>query len=98
MAQRDALALLLQGDLPTIASKLYTKSVISQNALLEALNQTHTASVRTVSLLGVVEAKIRAEPHTFTELVKILESEPSLKSQAIELIKNYLHSEFSIGM
>ena len=77
--------------MPNIASKLYTKSIISQDALAEAMNQTHVASVRTVSLLSVVEAKIKAEPQTFTELVKILESEPTLKSQAEELVKNYLH-------
>ena len=91
-SQRDSLTLLLKSDLPNIASKLYTKSIISQDALAEAMNLTHIASVRTVSLLSVVEAKIEAEPRTFTEFVKILESEPPLVSQAEELMKKY-HGE-----
>ena len=73
-----------------MASKLYTKSIISAVALAEAMNQVHIASVRTVSLLSVVEDKIRAEPHVFTEFVKILESEPTLGSQAKELVAQYL--------
>ena len=44
-----------------------------------------------MSLLNVVEDKIRAEPHVFTEFVKILESEPTLRSQANELVKKYRH-------
>ena len=91
MSQRDDLVLLLQHDLPNIASKLYSKSVISQNALAEAMNHNHIASDRTVSLLSVVEAKIRVEPPTFTEFVKVLESELSLESQAKQLVKSYLH-------
>ena len=61
----------------------------SAAALAEAMNQVHIASVRTVSLLSVVEDKIRAEPCVFTELVQILESEPSLRSQADVLVKIY---------
>ena len=58
------------------------------------MNQVHIASVRTVSLLSVVEDKIRAEPHMFTEFVKILESEPTLRSQANELVKLYRHGMY----
>ena len=93
MTGRDDLVLVLSSNLPNIASKLYSKSIISQDALLEALNPTRVDSVKTVSLLSVVEAKIRAEPHTFTEFVKILESEPSLNSLAKELVKNYLQGQ-----
>ena len=75
--------------MPNIASKLYTKSIIPTAALAEAMNQVHIASVRTVSLLSVVEDKIRAEPHVFTEFVEILESEPTLRSQATELVSKY---------
>ena len=89
--QREALTLLLQSNLPTITTRLYSKSIISSDALLEAVNENHIASVRTVSLLSVVEDKIRAEPHMFTEFVKILESEPTLRSQANELVKKYRH-------
>ena len=85
---------LLQSDLPNIANKLYSKSIISAAALEEAINQVHIASVRTVSLLSVVEDKIRAEPHVFTEFVKILESEPTLRSQANELVTKYCHGMY----
>ena len=93
-SQRDVLTDLLQHNLPNIASKLYTKSIISATALAEAMNQVHVANVRTVSLLSVVEDKIRAEPHVFTEFVKILESEPTLRLQANELVKKYRHGMY----
>ena len=79
-----------------MASKLYTKSIISAAALAESMNQVHIASVRTVSLLSVVEDKIRAEPHVFTEFVKILESEPTLRSQAKELVSMYLQAGIAL--
>ena len=90
-SQRDVLTDLLQHNLPNIASKLYTKSIISMTSLAEAMNQVNIASVRTVSLLSAVENKIRAEPHVFTEFVQILESEPSLVSQAHRLVEEYIH-------
>ena len=89
-SHRDDLAKLLQHNLSHIASKLYTKSIISVATLAEAINQVHTAIVRTVSLLSVVEDKIRAEPHVFTEFVNILESEPTLRSIARSLVREYL--------
>ena len=82
---------LLQSDLSNIANQLYSRSIISKAALEEAMNQNHIASVRTVSLLSVVEDKIRAEPHAFTEFVKILESEGALRSQANQLVQQYHH-------
>ena len=88
------MTLLLQSHLPTITTKLYSESIISSDALLEAVNENHIASVRTVSLLSVVEDKIRAEPHVFTKFVKILESEPTLRSQANELVKKYRHGMY----
>ena len=88
-SQREALKLVLQHNLPSIADKLYSKHIISAATLAEAMNQVHIASVRTVSLLSVVEDKIRAEPHVFTEFIKILESEPTLRSQAKELMTKY---------
>ena len=89
---------LLQSDLSNIANKLYSKSIIAKAALEEAMNHNHIASVRTVSLLSVVEDKIRAEPHVFTEFVKILKSEPTLRSQANELVKQYHHGTYVIIM
>ena len=88
------MTLLLQSHLPTITTKLYSKSIISSDALLEAINENHIASVRTASLLSVVEDKIRAEPHVFTKFVKILESEPTLRSQANGLVKKYRHGMY----
>ena len=89
-SQRNVLVRLVQHDLTSIASKLYTKSIISAAALSEAMNQVHIASVRTVFLLNVVEDKIGAEPHVFTKFVQILESEPTLRSQASRLVEKYL--------
>ena len=91
-SQHVVLTDLLQHKLTYIANRLYSKSIISAAALSEALNQTHTAFNRTVSLLSVVEDKIRAEPHVFTEFVKILESIPTLRLPvpATLLVKNYL--------
>ena len=82
---------MLQNNLTDVANKLYSKSIISQPDLTKATNQVHELIDRTVSLLSVVEDKIRAEPHVFTEFVKILESEPTLRSQANELVKIYRH-------
>ena len=90
-SQCETLTLLLQSNLPTITTKLYSKSIISSDTLREALNENHSAIVRTVSLLSVVEDKIRAEPHVFTKFVKMLESEPTLRSQAKELVEKYIH-------
>ena len=89
-SQRGVLNDLLQHDLSSIASKLFSKSVISAAALAEAKNQNHIASVRTVSLLSVVEDKIRADPNAFTEFVKILKTEPSLEPLAKQLSEDYL--------
>ena len=88
---------LLQSDLSNIANKLYSKSIISAAALAEAINPNHIASVRTVSLLSVVEDKIRAEPHVFTEFVEILESESALRLQAKQLVKKYCHGMYYQG-
>ena len=90
-SQRDVLIKLLQSDLSNIASKLYSKSIISAATLTKTTNQVHEPIDRTVFLLSVVEEKIRAEPHVFTEFVKILESERTLRSQANELVEICLH-------
>ena len=95
--QLEALTLLLQNNLPTMATKLYSKSIISSNAKQEALNPSHTENVRTVSLLSVVENRIKAEPHVFTKFVKILESEPTLRSQAKGLVEKYLKNGMYIS-
>ena len=60
------------------------------------MNQVHIASVRTVSLLNAVEAKIEAEPNVFAEFVSILQSELTLRSQAKKLILEYHSSKYYI--
>lgn len=87
------MALLLESNLPTIVNNLYSKRIISRDVREEAMTQTLPASVRTMSLLNAVEAKITTRSQTFIEFVKILESEPSLTSQATELVKIYLHGK-----
>ena len=94
MSQWDVLTDLLQHNLPNIASKLYAKSIIPRRTLTLVTNQNHEPIDRTVSLLSVVVDKIRAEPHVFTEFVKILESEPTLRSIAKELVGKYFRGMY----
>ena len=89
-SQRYKLFQVLQLHLSNIAIKLYRESVISAAALADAMNQRSVAGVRTESLLSVIEDKIRAEPRVFTEFVKIIESEPTLRYIANELVEEYL--------
>ena len=44
---------------------------------------------RTANLLNVVLSKIKFERQVFVEVVKIIESEPSLQEQAYELVHCY---------
>ena len=88
-SQRDSLTLLVKSSVLSVASKLYSKSLISSDALEQAANHTHTPTDRTVSLLSAVEAKIAAEPNVFAEFVSILQSEPTLQSQANKLKEQY---------
>ena len=62
------------------------------------MNQVNIASVRTVSLLSAVEDKIRAEPHVFTKFVEILKSEPTLRSQAEDLLREYHYGTYVVGI
>lgn len=90
MTQRKALEALLSSSIITIASSLYSKYVINGDVFAEARNPMHIAKNRTVSLLSVVEDKIRTEPNMFRVFVEVLESEPTLVTQANELVRNYL--------
>ena len=89
VSRHAALTQLLKHDLPNIAGKLYSKSIITAAVLQNALNQSNGASVRTMSLLSAVEDGIRSEAHMFAEFIKILESEPTLRSQAKALVEKY---------
>ena len=88
-SQRDSLTLQVKSSVLIVASKLYSKSLISGDALEHAVNSTHIPTERTVSLLSAVEAKIEAEPNVFAEFVSILQSEPTLRSQANKLKEQY---------
>ena len=92
-SQCDPLALSIESCLITIANKLYSKYLISRDAKKEAMNLVNTATFRTVSLLSAVEDKIEAEPNVFAEFVSILQSEPTLRSQANKLIQEYYNSK-----
>ena len=75
-----------------IANKLYAKSLISAADLekTSSMSESYTARERTVSfLLNLLVDRIRVEPRVFTEFVKILESEPTLRPQAKELLEKY---------
>ena len=87
-SQREALVV-LQHNLSSVANKLYTKSIISRRALTTTTNQVLDLVDKTVSLLNEVEDRITAEPHVFTEFVRILDSEPTLRLQAKELVEKY---------
>ena len=92
VGKSDALKILVRNDLTNIASKLYSRSVISKGVLEEAMNKMHSASDRTVELLGVVEGNIRADhkSQVFPKFVKVLQSEPHLRAQAEKLVGSYL--------
>ena len=88
--RHDSLKISLRSNLPNIASKLHNNSVIDEDDLAEAMIPYIIASNRTLKLLSTVKDRIRAEPHMFTEFVKILEAEPTLRFQARKLVEKYL--------
>ena len=95
-SQRDDLTLQLKHSLTEIASKLYAKAVITPASLERVVNQAQIPSVKTIVLLNAVEDRIKVEPWVFTEFVEILDSEPSLRSLASELVRSYLKGMLKI--
>ena len=87
--QSDNLMTLVQHDITSIVSKLYSRSIILPRALSEAMNKMHPASDRTVELLSAVRDAVKQNPHLFAEFVRILESEPCLKFLAEKLVEEY---------
>ena len=85
----EALTSLLQHNLSSISTSLRAKSTISEAEQQEAMKESVIPQTRTVSLLNVVSGKIKFEPQVFVEVVKILESEPSFRKQADELVCCY---------
>ena len=58
----------------------------------KACNQRLDSNERGVALLDSVQSKFEGEPSDFSKFVAILESEPYLRSQAEQLVKNYCKS------
>ena len=88
-SRRDALNTLLSSSVIQIASQLYNRSLILPADMEAARNNMQLASVRTIQLLDTVETRIRAEPQSFIEFVRIIESKPALRTQAAELVRAY---------
>ena len=87
--QLDALITQLQSNLSAVATSLYSKSIISQAELQEAKREMVIPKTRTENLLIVVLNKIEHEPQMFVDFIKILETEPSQREQANELVLCY---------
>ena len=85
----EALTSLLQHNLSSVSTSLFTKSIISEAEQQEAMEETVITKTRAVILLDVVLSRIKFEPQVFVEVVKILESEPSFRKQANELVLCY---------
>ena len=85
----EALTSLLQHNLSSISTSLFAKSIISETEQQEAMKEIVIPKTRTVNLLNVVLSKIKYEPQVFVEVVKSIESEPSLWEQANELVHCY---------
>ena len=81
--REDLIQYLKSSNLPRIAKKLYKMSIISNEALDEALNSKNTRTFRTLSLLNVVDNKIRVDPHTYDEFMRTLDSELTLRKEKL---------------
>ena len=66
--------------------------MIPQGIKEKACNQNLDSNERGVALLDSVQSKLKGEPSDFGKFVVILESEPYLRSQAEQLVKNYCES------
>ena len=95
-SQCDDLMLVVQNDLTSVASKLCSKFIITPAVRKNAMNQLYLDSDRAVSLLGVIEDKIRVEPLVFPEFIKILESAEVLaaRSMANKLVHIYCQGTY----
>ena len=91
-SQHALLLNLIRHCLPSLASSLYAKSMIPGGIKEKACNQHLDSNERGVALLDSVQSKLEEEPSDFSKFVAILESEPYLRSQAKQLVKNYCES------
>ena len=91
-SQHNLLLNLIRHCLPSLASSLYAKSMIPEDIKEKACNQNLGSNERGVALLDSVQSKLEGEPSNFSKFVAILESEPYLRSQAEQLVKNYCES------
>ena len=95
-SQLDLLLNLIRHCLPSLASSLYAKSMIPGDIKEKACNLNLGSNERGVALLDCVQSKLEGEPSDFSKFVAILESEPYLRSQAKQLVKNYCESLYAI--
>ena len=56
------------------------------------MHENLSTNERGVTVLDSVQSKLKGEPSDFSKFVVILESEPYLRSQAEQLVKNYCES------
>ena len=78
--------------LPSLASSLFSEFMIPEGIKEKACNQNLSTNERGVAVLDSVQSKLKGEPSDLSKFVVILESEPYLRSQAEQLVKNYCES------
>jgi hypothetical protein len=91
--QHQLLLNLIRHCLPQIPSSLLAECIISRGVYEFTCNENKGPSERGVALLDCIRSRIEAVPSDFAKIIKILEAEPFLKSQANALIKSYCKCE-----
>ena len=95
---RKNLSHLIRNNITDVANQLYSKAIISEEALDKALTQHNTALSRAVNLLNAVENRMRAQPHTFREFVEILESDSFFDGVVSDLVASYTSAVAAPGI
>ena len=93
---QDVLLRGIHSNLPTLATKLLAKSVITPETSENACNKHNGSRERARYLLGSVQSRIKIAPADFIKVVGVLESEPTLTALANQLVYSY-HCSY-IGM
>ena len=91
-SQHALLLNLIRHCLPSLASSLFAEFMIPQGVYDKAGNQSLSFTERGKDLLDCVGLKIEESSSNLEKVVAILESEPYLRSQAEQLVKNYCES------
>ena len=90
--QHALLLNLIRHCLPSLASSLFAEFMIPQGVYDKSGNQNLDFTERGKDLLDCVRLKIEESSSNLKKFVAILESEPYLRSQAEQLVKNYCES------